>query len=266
MYLDHWQLDGFPFENTPDQRFYFSSEEQQRMLEDLADAAARRMGVVLLTGDIGCGKSTMSQHFLLTLPEDAYDIALITYPRLEPIEMLMEICRQLDIETAGSTRQEVLNSLQSRLQDNAMTGKHTLLCIDEAQSIFSTEILEELRLLLNFQFGSSFLMTLFFVGQPEFGSMLDALPQLKQRVALHLKLGHFDESNTIRYMLHRLRQVGCNRPILTRQAAHAIYRHTQGVPRRINHLLDRCLLMGMRHGSQLIDSRLVAETAARYPC
>ncbi len=266
MYIEHWGLNDFPFENVTNPQYYYQSPGHKMLREDLMDAITRRKGAIVLTGDIGCGKSTLSQRILLSLPEEQFDVALITYSRLTPVEMLFEICQQLGLETDHQDKNIILKTLQNHLTKNAETGRGTLVCIDEAQSIPSLATLEELRLLLNFQLGDRFLISLLFVGQPELQRKIAKIPQLQQRIALNLNLSHFDLENTMHYILHRLRKAGCSRPILTRQAISAIHQHTGGVPRRINHLLDRCLLVGMRESAELIDRRLVAATMQRYPC
>ncbi len=266
MYLEHWELTDFPFENVANERFFFKSDNNQLLLEDLQDAIVRRKGAILLTGGIGCGKSTLTQRVLLGLPEDRFDIALITYSCLTPVEMLSEVCQQLGLNPDKQDRNTLLRSLQEHLTKNATSGRGTLVCIDEAQSIPSLETFEELRLLLNFQLGGRFLMSLLFVGQPELQQKISALPQLQQRIALNLNLGQLEANDTMRYILHRLRTAGCKKPILTRQAVATIHRHTSGIPRRINHLMDRCLLLGMRENASVLDSKLVETTIQRYPC
>ena len=265
MYLEHWGLNDFPFENVPNPRYYFESEAHRTLCEDLNDAIVRRKGAIVLTGEIGCGKSTVTQKILLNLPENNFDVALITYSMLSPTEMLCEVCQQLGLDVPQQDKNTILKTLQRHLTKNAQTGRGTLICIDEAQSIPSIDTLEELRLLLNFQLGSTFLVSLLLVGQPELKHKISELPQLKQRVALNLRLDHFDLETSMHYILHRLRSAGCTRPILTRQAIAAVYRHADGVPRKINHLLDRCLLVGMRESKSLLDSNLVATTIERYP-
>ena len=265
MYLEHWGLKDFPFENVTNPQYYYQSPSHEALCEDLQDAIVRRKGAIMLTGEIGCGKSTISQRILLGLPEENFDIALITYSRLTPIEMLNEISQQLGLP-AYQDKNSVLKSLQQHLTKNAESGRGTLICIDEAQSIPTLATFEELRLLLNFQLGNYFLLSLLFVGQPELQGKIAKLPQLQQRIALHLNISHFDLENSMHYILHRLRKAGCSRPIVTRQAITTIHRHTNGVPRRINHLMDHCLLVGKRADAPLINSKLVEATMQRYPC
>lgn len=264
MYLEHWHLHDYPFDNTTGDRYFFESPQHQTAYEDLMDGIRRRKGVILLTGEIGCGKSTLLQRVLLSLPESEYDIALIAYPRLEPGEMLAEVARQLGIHEESGETAVLLHRIQDLLAVNAEQNRHTLICIDEAQSIPDIDTLEELRLLLNFQLDGRFLITLVFVGQPELSTMVSELPPLRQRIALSLHLKPFDLEGTTRYILHRLRAAGYDRPFLTRQAVESIHRLTEGVPRRINHLMDSCLVMGMRKQADRIDSTLVSEAAQRY--
>jgi general secretion pathway protein A len=264
MYLDYWHLQDFPFENTTGDRYFFVSPQHRMVYEDLTYGIRRHKGVLLLTGEIGCGKSTLLQKVLLSLPPSEYDIALITYPRLAPGEMLAEVARQLGIHEASRETGVLLHRIQSHLVANVKQNRHTLVCIDEAQSVPDLETFEDLRLLLNFQLGGRFLITLILVGQPELSTMIAELPPLQQRVALVMNLGPFDLEGTTRYILHNLRMAGYNSQFLTRQAVESVHLQTGGIPRRINILMDRCLIMGMRKKASRIDSSLVNETAQTY--
>jgi len=265
MYLEHWELNDFPFDNVPSSRFYFETEEQRTLCEDLYDAVIRRRGAIVFTGDIGCGKTTTTQRVLLDLPQERFDIALITYPCLTTLEMLFEISQQLGLQASAKDKSELLRAIREHLAANVAKDRDTLICIDEAQSIPDIATLEELRMLLNFQLGDRFLMTLLLVGQPELQRNIAEIPPLQQRVALNLHVGHMNMQEALHYVLHRLHVAGCTRPILTRQAMGIIHQHTSGVPRRINHLMDRCLLVGKRTSARLIDSKLVQATMQRYP-
>ena len=264
MYLDYWHLQDFPFENTTGDRYFFASPQYRIAYEDLTYGIRRHKGVLLLTGEIGCGKSSLLQKVLLSLPPSEYNIALITYPRLAPGEMLAEVARQLGIHDPSRETGVLLHRIQSHLVANVKQNRHTLVCIDEAQSVPDLETFEELRLLLNFQLGGRFLITLILVGQPELSTMIAEIPPLRQRVALAMYLGPFDLEGTTRYILHNLRTAGYQGQILTRQAVEAIHRQTGGIPRRINILMDRCLILGMRKELTRIDSALVAEAAQAY--
>jgi len=266
VYLKHWNLRHFPFEDASGPAYLFESDTHRGVFEELSGAIMRRKGAIMLTGDIGCGKTIMSQRALLRLPEERFDIALITYPRLDPVEMLREINQQLGLEAVNMDKGELLHALQQHLASNATSDRDTIICIDEAQSIPSIAGFDELRLLLNFQLPNRFLITLIFVGQPELQGKIARLHALQQRIALRLHLGPFSPQDTARYLLHRLHAAGNNRAILTRQAADAIYQHSGGVPRRINHLADCCLMLGMRKDSSVLNSCLVYEAMERYSC
>ena len=264
MYLDYWGFEQFPFENVPNEHFFFESRSHKMLLEDLHDAIQRQKGAIALTGGIGCGKSTITQRVLLALPEPSFDIALITYSRLNPVEMLSEVCQQLGIQEISQDRNRLLRSLQDHLLHNMQQKKHTVICIDEAQSIPSLATFEELRLLLNFQLAGQFLITLWFVGQPELQRKIAKLPQLQQRIALNLNIQQMSLEDSVHYILHRLRAAGLKQPIITRQAVQFIHQRTQGIPRRINHIMDRCLLTAMRNEYKIIDKRIVTAVIQRY--
>jgi len=266
MYLDYWGLRRHPFDDVADNSFFFSSKAITTVGEDLHEAIIRRRGLVILTGEIGCGKTTICQHVLLKLTSDRYNIAWITNPRLEPTQMMVEIGSQLGFSFAAADRNGLLEQLRKHMVENVESNRDTVICIDEAQSVPSLDTFEELRMLLNFQLANRFLVTLLFVGQPELQVMLADLPQLQQRAALNLHIGRYSREDGIRYLLSRLRAAECSRPILTRQAADELYRHTLGVPRRMNHLMDCCLTLGMRQSARLVDHKLVATTVQLYPC
>jgi len=266
MYLDYWGLHQHPFDDVADSRFFYPSKTISTVGEDLSEAIVRRRGLVVLTGEIGCGKTTICQRILLQLPSEKYHIAWITNPRLNPEEMMKEIGGQLGFSFASSDRNSMLEQLRKHMVGNVEANRDTVICIDEAQCVPSLETFEELRMLLNFQLSNRFLVTLLFVGQPELQTMLAKLPQLQQRAALNLHIDHYSRDDGIRYLLSRLRAAGCSRPILTRQAAEELYRHTLGIPRRMNHLMDRCLTLGMRQSVRLVDHKLVSATMLLYPC
>ncbi|MDX8413769.1 MAG: AAA family ATPase [Mariprofundales bacterium] len=266
MYLDYWGLNSHPFDDVSDSRFFFPSQTIATVGEDLHEAIVRRRGLVVLTGEIGCGKTTICQRTLLNLDPDRYNIAWITNPRLDPEQLMIEIGIQLGFSCSADDRNGLLAQLRQHMVANVESDRDTVICLDEAQCVPSLDTFEELRMLLNFQLANRFLVTLLLVGQPELQTMLADLPQLQQRAALNLNIGRYSRQDGIRYLLSRLRAAGCTRPILTKTAAEELYRHTLGVPRRMNHLMDRCLTLGMRQSVRLVDQKLVATTVQLYPC
>lgn len=262
MYLEHWGLHAWPFEHEADEQFFFVHERIRRAERTIMDALARRRGAILLTGPIGCGKTTLAHQVLLALPEERFEIALVTFPRLSADELLWQVAEELGARVPGEVhRAGVVRAIQARLVEIAERGAHAVVCIDEAQTIEDTETWETLRLLLGLQFGARFAISMLLVGQPEVETRLRGLPALWQRIARIVRLGPLGFPETVRYILFRMRMAGCTRPVLTRQAAEAIHRRTAGVPRRINNLMDRLLLAGMEEGKQLIDAALVRSVA-----
>ncbi|MDX8394443.1 MAG: AAA family ATPase [Mariprofundales bacterium] len=265
MYLEYWGLDHYPFENTPDPEYFYEADMQRMVFEDINDAIQRRRGVLLLTGDIGCGKSTISQRILRELPESRYDVVLITYSSLSPIELLAEINRQLGLPNESDKKSELLHHLQDYLITNGTRERDVILCIDEAQALPDLDAFEQLRLLLNFQLPDRFLITMLLVGQPELQTLVARLPQLRQRIALHLHLRPMSLEETGNYVLHRLSRAGITQAVISKQAIQAIFQNSGGVPRRINNLCDHCLIYGMRNKVHVIDTRLVQATLLAYP-
>ncbi|RME82386.1 MAG: AAA family ATPase [Zetaproteobacteria bacterium] len=262
-YLAHWGLATHPFEHGADDAFIYEHAQFQRYQEDIRDVLSRRRGGLVLTGPIGCGKTLLAERVLLTLDPARFEVALITFPKLPAPALLRMVAAELGAEAFDDLVRTV-QAIRDRLHLLAEEGRHAVLCIDEAQTIPDDEAFEALRLLMGLQMGGRFLLSLFLVGQPELEARLARIAPLAQRVGLRLALKPLDFADTTRYILHRLKQAGASRPVLTRQAAEAVHRLTEGIPRRINNLMDRCLVEGARQGVELITQPLVREAAAHY--
>lgn len=260
-YLDHWGLLKPPFENTPDPTYYFPSSHHQEALHRLLYGVKARKGAVMLTGEIGCGKTLMSRTLLQQLPGDAYDTALIASPVFEATHLLREVLYQLGIEAAG-TAGDLLHRLNDRLLDNHKRKVDTVLIIDEAQAIRDERMFEEIRLMLNFQLNDRFLLTLVLLGQPELKARVESLTQLSQRVAIRHHLGPFTAQETGEYVRYRLNLAGGNREAFTDEACALIHGETGGIPRRINSLCDLCLLLGSMDEAGVIDRPIVLRAGA----
>ncbi len=262
MYLEYWGLTRWPFEHEADEEFLFVHERLKRAEALIRDALARRRGAVLLTGPIGCGKTTLAEQVLLSLPEARFEIALVPFPRLSADELLWQVAEELGAEpTPSLNRAGLVRAIQARIMALEERQVQPIVCIDEAQTITDEETWETLRLLLGLAFGARYTLSLLLVGQSEVEAVLRRHPALWQRIARVVRMGPLALPDTVRYILFRLRKAGCTRPILTRQAAEAIHRRTAGVPRRINNLMDRLLLAGMEEGKRLIDAALVRAVA-----
>jgi general secretion pathway protein A len=166
MYLEYWGLQKFPFESVPDPEFMYYSSEHEEALARLIYAVKRNKGAVLLTGEIGCGKTTLSRVFIQQLANSEYDIGLLINPSLEPVDFVREALYQVGLDPQAKSKSEMLKMLNERMIENMKINRTTLLIIDEAQLIYK-ETFEEIRLLLNFQLNDRYLLTLVLIGQPE---------------------------------------------------------------------------------------------------
>lgn len=258
MYLEYWDFKEYPFENVPDPKFMYYSENHEEALVRLIYAAKRRKGAALLTGDVGCGKTVLSKVFIQQLPGDEYDIGLITNPTLEPSDFLKEILYQLGLNPDTNSKADLLDILNERMLENMKQDKTTLLIIDEAQLI-SKQTFEEIRLLLNFQLNDRFLLTLILIGQPELRDIVRGIKQLDQRIAIKYHLNPLNFEETVKYIVFRLKKAGLTRNIFTRQAVDEIYDYSQGVPRKINNVCDMSLLIGFSSKKEVIDSKIIKE-------
>lgn len=255
-YTSYWGLRSLPFDNVPDPRFYVSCSEHETAHRWLSYGVQTGKGMLLLTGDIGCGKTLLSRRLILGMTPTRYDVALVANPALSPSELLDEVLSQFGLEPVRSKagRLQILNE---RLELNAKRGIHSVLIVDEAQSIENSKGFEELRLLTNFQLNDRFLMTVVLIGQPELRHRVAGIPQLNQRIAVRAHLGPFTAEETILYVLSRMGAATDRTDVFTKEAVAAIYEQSKGIGRLINALCDQCLFAGaMEHAGQ-VDDRLV---------
>lgn len=260
-YDAYWGLTGLPFENVPDPKFYFPTSMHEEALHRLLYGVQTRKGAVMLTGEVGCGKTLLSRELSLHLAGEQYDVALIANPSFGTEDFLTEVLYQLGIEPA-TTKVHLLHLLNERLLDNYKRGKQTVMVIDEAQTIRDDQIFEELRLLLNFQLNDRFLLTLVLMGQPELNDRVMAMKQFAQRISIKYHLGFFSEQQTIEYIRFRLKAVNCTREIFSADALEIIFKQSGGIPRNINTLCDLCLLIGSMDRAARVDRRIVERAAA----
>ncbi len=256
MYLDYWKFKKFPFENVPDPDFFYLSSSHEEGLTRLIYAAQMRKGSAMLSGEIGCGKTTLSMLFVRDLPEDKYDIGIIVNPKLDSNEFIQEILHQFGIGDIPDSKVKCLRLLNEKMLSNLDAGKETLLIIDEAQ-VLNESTFEEIRLLLNFQLNNRFLMTIILIGQPELVPKVKNIEQLDQRVAIKYHLAPFDYKDTERYIIFRQQKAGGRNNVFSEEAIEKIFEHTGGVPRKINNLCDLSLLIGSGVKGEIINEKIV---------
>lgn len=262
MYETYWGLQEKPFENTPDPRFIYYSPVHQQVLLNMMYVLTQNKGAALLTGDYGCGKTLLSRTLISQLSPDGYEVALLTNPRWNVDEFLVEILYQFGVEGDFQKKRDIVHKFNEVLYANAQKEKKTILMIDEAQLIESDAVFEEIRLLLNFQLNDRFLLTLILIGQPELRQIVKDIPQLDQRIGIKCHLGPLQPSEVGEYVHHRLTIAGRSNQVFADEALNLIAAHTGGIPRRINHYCDICLLIGFSRQLQKIDGEVVERLIA----
>lgn len=258
MYLSHWNLKQAPFANVPAGSMFYRSPQHEEALRRLLYVIESGRGVAMLTGEVGCGKTTVIKALASHLNKNATQLHMISNPALPPKQLLQSILLKLGGTIAnGGSKALLLDQLHQILASSAAAGRSTVLAIDEAHVIGSRATLDELRMLLNFQTEDEFLVTLILLGQPPLLRNISNLQPLKERIAIKFNLEPLDLANTMRYVLYRLKSAGAARGLFTRQAVQLLYESTGGIPLRINNLCDRCLLIGVLQNARLLDCRIV---------
>lgn len=268
MYTEYWGLNSLPFENTPNPRFFYASSQHEEGLARLSYVVQGRKGAGILTGVFGCGKTLMARSLLGDLPANRYRVAYIANPLMSEVELMRGVAQKLNVPNLPDRRSEVLmdallESIEQVLKDNARDGKETLIIIDEAHVIREERVLEELRLLLNFQEEDRFLLTLILMGQPELKEAIDRHKPLAQRICMGYHLVPLSAQETADYTRHRLTVAGSQRPeLFTDRALQRLYDDSGGIPRRINQLADLALLTGMGKQAKQIDEAIIQDVVA----
>lgn len=265
MYDQYYQLTGRPFQLTPDPQFYFESATHRKALSYLGYGLAQGEGFIVITGEVGAGKSTLVSHLMQSVDKSRLTATTIVTSQLDGLDMVHMAAESFGIDTRGLDKAATLKSIENFLHAEARTGRRCLLIVDEAQNL-SIDALEELRMLSNFQLGSSALLQIFLLGQPEFRDLVRDAPeleQLRQRVIATHHLEPMEANEVEPYIIHRLTRAGWNgRPQVTADAFTALYTETGGVPRKLNTLMNRVMLMGAVEQVDLLDGGLVEAVIA----
>ncbi len=265
MYDEYYGLTGRPFQLTPDPHFYFESGTHRKALSYLGYGMAQGEGFIVITGDIGAGKTTLVGHVMEKVDPARLTAVQIVSTQVEGDDLLRLVAQKFGIVVEpGQTKAPLLQRIEAFLHAQARKGLRTLLIVDEAQGL-AISALEELRMLSNFQLGGQALLQIFLLGQPEFRDLLASpdLEQLRQRVIATHHLDPMLADEVEPYIHHRLSLVGwTGSPRITADAFDAIHAATLGVPRRVNALMSRVLLLGAVDRLGEIDGAAVVAVAA----
>ncbi|MEN8175830.1 MAG: AAA family ATPase [Pseudomonadota bacterium] len=263
MYEAFFGLTERPFSIAPDPRFVYLSPAHEEALAHLVYGVRESGGFVLLTGEVGTGKTTLVRTLLEEMVEEV-DLALVLNPKLSPLEFVATVCDELEIGYDADTTslKHLVDCLNAHLLETYAQGRRTVLIIDEAQGL-ATEVLEQIRLLTNLETTREKLLEIVLVGQPELRNTLERsdLRQLSQRITARYHLEPLGREDTRGYVVHRLRVVGGSPNLFSRGALARLYRLTGGVPRLINEIADRAMLGAYAAEKPVISAGMVSAAA-----
>ena len=260
MYKDFYRLQEFPFNITSDPTFFFPSSRHSDAFAHLIYGIQQRKGILVVTGEIGTGKTTLCRTLLNRLDQTT-KTALILNPNFSELQLLQLIIKDLGIETKQKNKYALIDALNEFLIKETSLGHNIVLIIDEAQNLKPNQ-LEQIRLLSNLETEKEKLLQIILVGQPELIDKLklSSLRQLNQRVAVRYHVLPLEEKEVEQYIHHRLKVAGANGNLrFTKEAIAEIYRHSLGTPRLVNIICDRALLAGFVSESFTIDDKTVKQ-------
>jgi general secretion pathway protein A len=266
MYHQFYQFKENPFNVTADPDFFFSSKCHLDAISNLVYGVAQRKGIIVITGEIGTGKTTLCRK-LLRQTDLNTKFALILNPRFSELQLLQLIAQDLGIKAKPQTKFHIIQALNHFLIEQSNLSHNVAVIIDESQNL-SINQLEQIRLLSNLETEKEKLLQIILVGQPELYEKLQqpALRQLRQRVTIHYHLQPLDKDDIKNYVHHRIQlarhEISTERQVFfTDQAIESIFHHTQGSPRAINILCDRALLAGFTHETFSIGDSIINDCA-----
>ncbi|WP_076591649.1 ExeA family protein [Herminiimonas arsenitoxidans] len=254
MYKHHFGLRELPFGITPDTSYFFACPNYQQALNTLLIAAKNGEGFIKITGEVGTGKTLLCRKFLATL-DDSFVTAYIPNPYLEPRSLMLALADELEIELDKEVDQhQLLKAINYRLLVLARDGKRVILCLDEAQAM-PLESLEALRLLTNLETEKRKLLQIVLFGQPELDAKLqqDEIRQLAQRITFHYRLSPLSRDDVDFYVMHRLKIAGFSGSrLLTKDAIRVLHTASSGIPRLVNILAHKALMLAFGEGRQQV--------------
>lgn len=266
MYHKFYGFKEAPFNMTPNSRFFYESAKHVEALSTLIYAIESRKGFVVITGDIGSGKTTVCRTLLNRL-DPKTQTALVTNTYISGKDLLHAVLEDLEVEYTQGSKARLLSQLNQYLIEQLRNDHNVVLIIDEAQNL-KPAVLEEVRMLSNLETENEKLIQIIFLGQPELKNKLamPKLEQLRQRIAAYYHLTPLSEDDTRKYILYRLKIAGgSDKRYFTDPALDMIYRFSKGVPRLINQVCDSALLNGFIYEKDIIDEKLMQEVIHESP-
>jgi putative secretion ATPase (PEP-CTERM system associated) len=263
MYTDFYKLNGRPFQLSPDPRFFFGSRSHKKAMAYLSYGLTEREGFIVITGEVGAGKTTLVGHLLGRIDRTKIVHGHVVTTQLEADDALRMVASAFGIPYRDVDKATLLRAIEEFLIDQRHLGKHVLLVVDEVQNM-PKSALEEMRMLSNFQLEGKPLFQCFLLGQPQFRRIIahEDMEQLRQRVIASCHLTPLDEDEVRVYIEHRLALTGWHGdPEFTADSFKVIALHTGGVPRRINNLCARILLYGSLEELHRVDGEVVEQVA-----
>jgi general secretion pathway protein A len=260
MYNSYYGFSEKPFNLLPDSNFFYLSQSQQNSYTHLKYSILENKGFVVITGNIGCGKTTLINYLLSKIQPDL-KVGLINNPRLTPVQFIKMICREFELGVSNNNKAESLGLISDFLLDQFKEGKRVVLIVDEAQNMFP-KTMEEIRMLSNLEAEKHHLIQIILVGQPELKMKLqrEDLKQFTQRISVYCHLNRLNDHEVAPYIQHRLEVGGAkNLEIFNKQAVEAITQYSNGIPRIINLMCDTALLIGFSDEIQVIDRNIIEE-------
>jgi len=260
MFDDYYGFTAKPFQLTPDPEFYFRSVTHRKALSYLGYGLAQGEGFIVITGEIGAGKSTLVAHMMQSLDAAQVTVAQVVTSKLDGEEIVHVIARSFGLDIDGHDKATALSEIEGFFHEEARAGRRCLLVVDEAQNL-GVSALEELRMLSNFQLGSHPLLQVLLLGQPEFRSTLQrdpGLEQLRQRVIAAHHLEPMQQAEIESYITWRLQKVGwTGNPSFDQRVFTELHEASGGIPRKVNQIATRLLLLGAVEERSRIDGPML---------